>query len=59
MHEVACLISNEWKAVNDIGSATKFIQKAIFSKKTTIDWDDFNAIFCKGIFRYVIVNTAK
>ena len=43
----------------DPASAVRFIQKNIFCSKPKLDWDDFNAIFCKGIFRYVIVKTAR
>jgi hypothetical protein len=28
-------------------------------KNIMLDWDDFNAIFCKGIFLSSVISTAK
>ena len=42
----------------DPSSATKYIQATIQSKASQLDFDDFNSIFCKGIFRHSIVSVA-
>ena len=42
----------------DVSSAEKYIQTTIQSKTKLIDYDQFNAVFCKGIFRHAIVSKA-
>ena len=42
----------------DVSSAIKYIQTTIQTKATKLDYDDFNSIFCKGIFRHAIVGKA-
>ena len=42
----------------DLSSAQKYIQATIQSKASQLDFDDFNSIFCKGIFRHSIVSVA-
>ena len=42
----------------DVSSAQKYIQTSIQSKTNLLDYDDFNSIFCKGIFRHSIVSKA-
>jgi len=33
--------------------------KAVRKNKPLIDWEDFNQIFCKGIFKEVLISLAK
>ena len=41
----------------DVSSAEKYIKTSIQNKKTKVlDYDDFNSIFCKGIFKHAIVS---
>ena len=42
----------------DVSSAHKYIGKVIQSDTRLLDYDDFNAIFCKGVFRHAIVSKA-
>ncbi len=43
----------------DESGSIKFIHRAIFLKKDVLDWDDFNAIFCKGFFRHAVIACAR
>ena len=42
----------------DESGSIKFIHRAIYSKKDVLDWEDFNAIFCKGFFRHAVIACA-
>ena len=49
----------KFKVFPDIHTAQKYIQASIQSPKAKVlDYDDFNSIFCKGIFRHSVVSLA-
>lgn len=44
--------------MQDVSNARKYIETIIQRKSSVLDYDDFNSIFCKGIFRHSIVSKA-
>ena len=54
LREVARLLCN-LKILPDVSSAEKYIQKTIQSETTLLDFDDFNSIFSKGIFKKALI----
>lgn len=54
LRQVSELFS-QLQVIADVSSAEKYIQTSIQSKTKILDYDDFNSIFCKGIFRHAIV----
>ena len=49
---------SEQQVIPDVSSASKYILTTIQAKtkQTLLNYDDFNSIFCKGIFRHAIVS---
>ena len=54
--DVARFFSTVLGITPDESGSLKFILKCIDVKENKISWDDFNAIFCKGLFKFAIVS---
>lgn len=54
---MAKLLVNKKIAV-ETETGTRIIWNAIKKKKQFVDWEDFNLIFCKEIFREVLIALA-
>lgn len=59
IRDIALFLSKQWGVTPDPSGSIKYIQKATFSKKMSINWEDFNALFCKGFFRQAVVACSK
>ena len=49
----------EQKLTSEADTAKRLIWEAIKKEKQEIDWEDFNQIFCKGVFKEVLVSLAN
>jgi hypothetical protein len=47
------------KVAVETDTGTRIIWNAVKKRKSLIDWEDFNLIFCKEIFREVLVSLAS
>jgi hypothetical protein len=54
---VAALLVRKKIAV-ETETGSRIVWNAIKKRKMTVDWEDFNLIFCKEIFREVLVALA-
>ena len=52
------LCSSPFAAFPDHSTAKKYIWDCIQAKKDQLDWNDFNSIFSKGIFKDAIIGKA-
>jgi hypothetical protein len=43
----------------EVESGMRIIWNAVKQRKKFIDWEDFNLIFCKEIFREVLIDLAS
>lgn len=57
MENVAKLLV-EKEIAPETDSAKRIIKAAVKSSKHEIDWEDFNLLFCKGIFKEVLISLA-
>lgn len=47
------------KVAVEADTGTRIVWNAIKKRKSNIDWEDFNLIFCKEIFKEVLVSLAN
>ena len=48
--------------VADKANCLKYVRKVSYTSailEDRLDWDDFNGIFCKGIFKYSLITAVK
>lgn len=57
---VATHLALKWK-VSDYPYSLKYIKRSYQIKPDAqaLDWDDFNALFVRGIFHYCLISAAK
>lgn len=57
IHTIANFLADVWK-VSDRAYALKYIHHCVQSPTTQeLDWDDFNQLFCRGIFMSSLTNS--
>jgi hypothetical protein len=66
--DVCELLALEWQ-IADQPNCLKYVRKVSYTEYSNrvesrpsefkLDWDDFNAIFCKGIFKYTLITATK
>ena len=52
------LCTPQFSAFPDHSTAKKYIWETIQAKKDFLDWNDFNSLFSKGIFKDAIIGKA-
>lgn len=57
--DVANFLFRKWGVTSDINEAIRQIHKATISKKMTVDFETFYAMFCTGFFRQAVVSCSK
>ncbi|CDW87182.1 iki3 domain containing protein [Stylonychia lemnae] len=58
IEEVSRLLVNK-RIAAEMETAKRIVGQSTKKSKTEIDWEDFNQIFCKGIFKEVLITLAN